>query len=336
MNHKAPTGLAYVHTWAPATLPKADPAPAFTLHKPAGDVGPVAMTPILASATVTAVGADQRSLTLSAAPDAAGMTGQDGGSAWLDLGEHGRWPVRVQSVDGAAVTLAAYLPADVPTGATGSLHWNVWEAGLSAAQVGAATLRRVRWSIEWTEDRGADRATSSRRASGLLDIVPNPFDTGVADADVVAVVPPLARLVPPEQTSCAPQIAAAADRLVGWIRKGLPSGYTEDDVSGRQFATAHAMLAAAMVLRAHAAVGYDRDPSELEGEARHMVNAALLDLDWLDDGDGVVSDGETGVNASATGAAGIRPRSHMTPSSGAKPTTWEPLSFVRRDINEDK
>lgn len=337
MNSKAAAGLAYRHVWLPSALPAAAPAPEMTLKLPSGDIT-VTMTKVRADAGVTLTdGIQLLTFGVDVGTSARGLTGTEGGTSWLDLEQFGRFPVRIGRFEtNKTALLSVPLPHDVPPSAAGSLIWNIWEAQFSSAQIGAVTLKRNRWFIEYTEDLGPDRTGGTKRIGGLLDIVHNPFDTGLTDDDVYAVAAPLINQIPSSQRGFAPQRASALDVLVNRIRRGLPSGSTEDDVSGAQFKDAHALLTASTILRGHGAQGYDRNDDDYLTEANILISAALANLDWLDSNeDGEVDDGETGVTPGASYTA-ITPRSHMNPSAGSKPTVWPPVNLRRIDINEAK
>ena len=267
-----------------------------------------ALAQVRTTDTVAVVSTDRRQLTVTASTiitGARGLINDFGGAAWLDLGAYFQGPVRIlRGVSASVVELAEPLPHSVPTTAAGSLRWNLWSCQLTAAQVGATVQRNVRWSITWTPTQGGDLPADPVTEQGFIHVVRTPFNTGLTDDGIAALIPEFPSMVPRRQGSYAPQRWVAQQEIEAMLRLKVPSGRTEDQALGEQFVQVHALLTAAVVLEGHASVGIDRSTQAAEFRQRAWVRfgEAMQLVTWIDlDGDGVVDDGETGVRATGLG-----------------------------------
>jgi len=282
-----------------------------------------ALTQYRADATVLSIGNDRQTLTLSAAIGGStrGLIGHNGVS-WLDLDQYGQFPVKVATFTSATtVRLAEPLPHDPGPGA-GTLSWNLWYADFIAGEVGAAVARAVPWSVTWTQDQGADAPTRERMSDGLIAIVTRVFDTGLTHETLLHHLPYSAEQVPDRQSSFQPQIDLGLTRLKRWISARLrAAGNFVDQVAGEQFAEVHALLTEHFIIKAQILVGYTREGNPID-EAKDEFEVCMSDICWVDaNGDGVVDDGETGINKAALpgNSAGA-----LWMESGYTAPTWDP------------
>ncbi|MDP3908853.1 MAG: hypothetical protein Q8Q14_00540 [Gemmatimonadales bacterium] len=314
----ATVGVAYRLWWhAPtAVYEDAGPpavAPVLTVRHPTlGDLTP-AFSRVAVDASVTALSADRRTLTTAALPAlTSGLQGQQGGHAHLVTARHGVIPVQIRSFPtNTTVELAEPLGQALTVAAGDELRWSVYTAELGAGAgepIETALARPIAWRVDWQEDHGAGVPRTRRRYEGLLDVVRQPFETGLNTRDVLVLVPSLAVQVPARQTSWQPQIDAARDLLVAWLRRDLRErGRREHDVSGAGFRLVHAFLTAYLVMQGHAGAGADRGAARdhYMDSAERQYATVMQSIPWVDDdGDGVVDEGETEVNPGPTARLG--------------------------------
>jgi len=286
--------------WLPAPVANGT-TPTLSIGFDAGAQAP-AMTVLRATVTVSAVGADRRTLTVGAGGGAGsvGAVGDRGGVAWLDLGQGWAGPVKVQrfTSDTTAV-LADALPSAAVIGAVARLTWQTWQATILAAWVAAAE-RAIPWVVTYDEPSGA-AGLVRRHLRGLAHAVRQPFDTGLTDDLLLSWLPGMGSSVPRRQSSWQPQIRLAETLLVRRLRGDLHSlGCVEgeDAVMGLAFQEVHAMLAASIVLGGHVAVGAGlAEPrDDFRARAWALYEEVMRSVPWIDcDGDGVPDAGEVDV-----------------------------------------
>lgn len=292
-------GAPWRFFWIPALRPKTAAAVPPDPAEPFVDFGApisaaIELSPIAAPVAVDNVASDRKTITFSAPIGAAaGLIAEHGGAAWLDLGGAYQGAVTVETIlDPTTAVLAEALPFDTGT-AGGSLEWRVWYADLTAEKVGDAVARRVRWSVSWESDPGADHPGAPYLDRGLVDIVRRPFDTGLTSGLLVESFPLFRGTLPAGQTSFEPQIRAGLRELLGRIEVRLPEGAFLDQLDGGQFQNAHALFTAHVIARSFRGATYDVDYDFLQ-EAYASLNRQFKRLRWLDtDDDGVVDAGET-------------------------------------------
>ncbi len=284
--------------WQPSVgLPVA--ADGVTLDVAGLSIADKVLTPLLASKTVTAVGADLRTLTLSAGAAASiGGTGRSG-EVFVDLGIAGRYRSRVEAFVGAdTIRLVTALPlaegvAVNSGGATMSIHWLTHFVDLTALEVGSNVARREQWSVSWTRDNGSI-ANSPDRDSGLLDVVRRHPSTGLTHSGLVEGAPHLQSLVPPGQESYEPQVRRALGTLEGWVRRRLDAGKYVDQVDFGQWIEAHQHLTMALLAEDANVAGFGS--REIATYHRKQAREAFEDhptLRWIDsDDDDAVDSGE--------------------------------------------
>lgn len=287
---QAERGQAYRFIWRTTHKPAATPSVVLPSPINGGAGLTRELTLLRAAAVVASVAADLRTVTLNPGVGATskGLIGEEG-AAWLDLGEGGQFPVRVATFNSSTVLQLSDALSYKPGVTTGTLTWLGYYADLTAEDIGAVTARRIPWVVRWTQYEGANHPGIMRRDSGLLDVVKCPFSTGVGHEDVLALVPLLAKMVPERQRSWESQVALAFDDLVGRLEAVLQphSGRFVDMVDGRQFALAHAMLAAHKIMQGHRAAGYRRDEVDFKEEFDLEFASQSKRIRWIDlDGDG--------------------------------------------------
>ena len=247
---------------------------------------------------ISAISADRKRVTFATTLTDLALPGILPVPAHIAFGPSAQVPVRVlrmvsQDETDTVVELSEPVPHDVDVG--GGLVWQVW----SAARTAPATVQGpVRWSVEWEaviDGAAGDVPTDE----GVLYIVRAPFSTGLTSARLVASSPWLAQVVPPGQSSWAPQIEIAQDTLIQRVAAMLPEGRTIQDVTGGQFRNAHAMETRLAIMRGLQEAGANRR-DQIEQLERDI--GAELDrifkagLDWVDtNGNGIVDEGEAGV-----------------------------------------
>lgn len=292
-------GAPWRFFWIPALRPKTAAAAPPDPAEPFVDFGApistaVALTQLGAAVAVDSVGSDRKTISFSAPVGAAaGLIAEHGGAAWLDLGGAFQGAITVETIlDPTTAVLAEALPFDTGD-AGGSLEWRIWYADLTAEQVGDAVARRVRWSVSWESDPGADHPGAPYLDRGLVDIVRRPFDTGLTSGLLVESFPLFRGTIPAGQTSFEPQIRAGLRELLSRIEVRLPEGAFLDQLDGEQFQNAHALFTAHVIARSLRSATYDIDYDFL-AEARAAVERQFKRLRWLDsDDDGEIGPGET-------------------------------------------
>ncbi len=286
---KFAVGIAGRFDWRTPGPVAAAPAPVLSIYTSAGTVAPT-FSVLRAAISPATISADRRVLT---AASFVSVTGQAGplGAAFLRTAESGVFPVRVIACDvsGSTVTLAEPLPRSVDVVGS-SLQWATYTATLSASTVTNVKARNMRWSVTYTTSEGTDVASSASRATGLLHVVYQPFDTGLDQAELLGFLPDLGGGTLKWQAGWGPQIEAAHDRLVNRIRADLAERelYEDDIHDPSRLRVAHAYLVAAMH---HEGKNQGLAESMYTMFARtyeEAMRVVALDLD----GDGTVNDGE--------------------------------------------
>jgi len=322
---KARTGVDHTFLWdarSPQGL-----TPTLTVYHPTAGTLTPAMSKAVDNFTITAVASDRRTLTVDD-PLIAIKDGYAGnwGRAWVVTTGDGAFPVTISSWDGTTtVVLADSLPQNI-TAAGAWLEWARYEATLGSGDATATTARNIRWTVTSTPLWGSNASEASDEDSGVLHVVPVPFDTGLSHSKFVAVYPALAERVPRRQTSLDPQIAAAKRELVLQLRRDLSPTRHEDQVLGAHLFDAHAALAAANI------------EQDAEASDRHMAKfdrlyaLALASNPWLDDDiDGTVDSGETGVTIK-----GPRAQDHQGNASRYTGRNPQTSPYVRFSIGGDR
>lgn len=285
----------------PHTVPSSDPD---LVVRSQG--GPFAYTlaAVHASATVTAIASDRRTLTISTILGGGGMMGDKGGTAILQGEDIGDVPVLVTLISGGdTVLLAEPLPNNIDiTTTTATLAWTSYTATIGDDV--SLVIQKAPFTISWTSQWGgstSDYPAENYRVEGIAYVVRQPFETGVTDRDIRNLVPGLATQVPGSQSSWEPQIQVAERQLIRWLRRDLAQyQVTEDACNGAAFAEIHANLVVAAILADQTANGADRAEARdyYAKLARDEYAAVMASIPWLDlDGDGNIDDGETGAKA---------------------------------------
>lgn len=288
--------LVSTFRWSPPRPDAYASSASLTIHYAAG-----ASTNALAHRTadeISAITFGRRRITIAYTTDFL-PPGEFPCPAWVAFGGSAQIPIRILRVvstdeqAGIVFELSEPLPHDVEVG--GVVDWQVWRYDLTAP---ALVQGPVRWSVQWAAVIDGDSG-ETLKDEGVLWIVRAPFSTGLTHQRLVASSPWLANIVPPGQSSWAPQIDIALDSLVTRINARLDDGDSVNDVTGGQFRNAHSLETRLWILRGMQDAGGNRR-DQIEQVERDLT--AELDrifaggIDWIDaDGDGVIDAGEGGV-----------------------------------------
>ena len=219
-----------------------------------------------AVASISAIADDRQTLTVNGSiPSAARLASGMRAEAWI-LGSSGYVPVRVVRLAATSAVLAEPLPRDV--GSTGTLHAAWWSCALSAGDVLATVQRGVTWSVSYYAiDTGPLAGAYLGRDTGILDVVRQPFDTGLSTEDLVSLLDPGGSRVPARAQGYEAAIRASYEELVATLRADSPQGLDQHDLNGPEIRPVHRFIAAAYLARtaderteyrARAAVLWDR------------------------------------------------------------------------------
>jgi hypothetical protein len=282
---KAAQSKDFLFRWeAPFPL-NATPSLAYTL--PDGTTsGPSAMTPAHADVSVTALGADRRTLTLSAPATAASLVGVGPGRAWLITAEDGYLGVTIVRVDGTTAILGDVLPRDLALSAPATLAWAGYEYTIPAADT--ATRGIINTTVAYTTAEAP--IPRLRVQKGTVEVVRRPFDSGLTHSSLVSAMPQLADMVPRRQQDLSPQVEAALEELQLYVRDDLLADQTEDDIFNPEiFLEAHRYLAAARVYEMVAQL----DVAErMRERALALFDRAMRQLTLDTDDDGIIDSDE--------------------------------------------
>ncbi len=282
---KAAQAKDLIFRWeAPAPL-SALPTVGYTL--PGGAVlAPVNMVAVRTTRSVSAIGADRRTLTLTAGAASVGLIGPMSGRGFLTTDEDGTFSVTIDRLDGTTAILADLLPRGLALTSPAMLSWSGYEHTLPAADT--ATRGALLWTVAYTPDETpTDRALVDQ---GTIFIVRSPFDTGLTHSALCAEMPQLADMIPRRQQDLSPQITGALDELVLYVRDNLLSAQTEDDIfNPRVFLQSHQYLAAARVYEMSAQLDI---AERMRERALNLFERAMRQLTLDTDDDGVIDAAE--------------------------------------------
>jgi len=295
---KAIIGEDHTFIWtAPGPLTT---TPTLTLTKPDGtDIVDLGL-PVAGPASLSAIAADRRTLTIGSLSPTNACTGPTFGAVAV-IGQDGGYSIaQVEAFNSdTEIVLSQPLPhpIDVELGAT--VQWLTYVATIATADLGSTPLRNIAWRMAF--DRrfnglGVELETASR---GVLQLVRVPFDTGLTDADVAALVPNV--LVPGRQDSMAPQRAMALAMVEQAVSVRLDAGTYPDQLSGRQFLTAHAYMTAHLLEQARRQAPGVEPRTDLLEMAMRLITDALQRPEWVDVNDnGIVDEGEVDASQPTT------------------------------------
>jgi hypothetical protein len=240
--------------------------------------------------------------------------------AWFTYAGQAQYPVRIARVTASnggnppttpatmTVELAEPLPSNAPD--AGALEWQTFTEQISSGHIPATMQRAVRWRVEYTPVFGG-ATLDDRYDHGTLAVIQVPFATGLTDGSLIAIAPWMANARPAGQMSWGPQIAAGLDRLVSLVVPELPADRWEDHLTGEPWHRAHALATVLGVLEWQQQQGQDRTAAieRAEQELAAEVARRLKRIEWLDDGDGTLESGESGI------VREVSVRSHVTDAS---------------------
>jgi hypothetical protein len=240
-----------------------------------------------------------------------GWAGRNG-EGWL-VGPNGAVSLRLaDGIDGTVAAdgarLFSPLPWSVALDSTSVVQLSYCQAVLPALTVCATKTRDVLWTVDYWIRHGTntDLAAQRQQESGLLQVVAQPFGTGVSAADVPRYLRSIGA-APSTELGYEMQLQAAEEELVLWLRSHLAErGLTEDDVPAPQsLRLPHLMLTGAHILAVP-----DGDTSDrLRARAVELAEMAMRRI-WLDQNqDGAVDPDEvqqTGGRRSADWRSPVR------------------------------
>jgi hypothetical protein len=276
------------------------------------------MTQGRASATVTAISNDRRTLTVDS--QATGLK-EDQGQAFLITASDQIFNVQVVRIAGTVAVLADTLPREIDLSSNATLEFSVWSKALPTDITGTAGT--YAYSIAYDENTGS--STRERIAKDYIKVCARPFDTGLDHDDLVRLFPQFAEAIPRRQRDFKPQINRAEQDLILMIRDSLlHQSLTEDEVfNAETFSNTHAYLTAAIILE-----GQNRfdEAAAMRTRAKELYDLAMRSVSLDRDKDGIIEDGEldqrvSGVKADLRGNFASR-----------QPTNYESTFVVKRGM----
>ena len=282
---KAAQNKDYLFRWSAPFPLNGSPSLAYVL--PDGTTrGPSSMTVAHADVTVTALGADRRTLTLSASESAASLVGVGPGRAWLITAEDGYLGVTILRVDGTTAILGDVLPRGLALTTSATLSWARWEATIPAADT--ATRGLINTTVAYVTAEAPTNRFKIQK--GTVEVVRRPFDSGLTHSSLVSAMPQLADMVPRRQQDLSPQVEAALEELRLYVRDDLLADQTEDDIFNPEvFLEAHRYLAAARVYEMVAQLDV---AEKMRERALALFDRAMRQLTLDTDDDGIIDSDE--------------------------------------------
>ena len=245
--------------------------------------------------SVSAVADDRRTLTLTASVDT--QLERDEVRAFLRTTRDTYYAVKVTRLGGTTAILAEPLPRELDLSTAATL--NLASAYVDIPQ-GNAVTGSYPYTIDYTDNLG-----NAQTESGVLKIVPRPFNTGLDHDQLVDRFPQLADMVPRRQSDLAPQINAALEEIILSVRDHvIADGATEDEVFNQgSFVSAHAYCSAALVYEATLQLDVAQ---AMRDRCIDLLNVALRSVALDLDGDGVIDEGEENLRRSGGSATDFR------------------------------
>ena len=253
------------------------------------------LTQVRADVSVSAVADDRRTLTLTASVDT--QLERDEVRAFLRTTRDTYYAVKVTRLGGTTAILAEPLPRELDLSTAATL--NFASAYVDIPQSNAVT-GSYPYTIDYTDNLG-----NAQTESGILKIVPRPFNTGLDHDQLVDRFPQLADMVPRRQSDLAPQINAALEEIILSVRDHvIADGATEDEVFNQgSFVSAHAYCSAALVYEATLQLDVAQ---AMRDRCMELLNVALRSVTLDLDGDGVIDEGEENLRRSGGSATDFR------------------------------
>ena len=277
---KAITGKDYTFKWyAPAPL-SGVPNVTFNLSTPVSG----AMTLIRSSISVSAIGNDRRTLTIT---NQVNGLQKDEVHAYLVTNGDSYFSVKLSRIVGTTAVLSDSLPKEIDLSSNSTIEFSMYYYVASSADVTLIT-QSITCFVEYTVDLG--NLTELRKDSTILKVTPRPFKTGLTHDMLVNQYNQLGGMIPRRQTDFKPQIKRALIELIFIIRDHLqPLSCTEDEVfNPDSFLQAHVYLTTAMIYESlekfDLGIQY-RDRSS------QLINLALRTIDLDINGDGIIDTG---------------------------------------------
>lgn len=287
--------------WWRAEFPVDTTTVTATFRLPAGTHGPVAMAPVTADLTVSAIDNARKILTITA--PAASPSGPQGirGAAWLETAANGVYDVEVVQITATTVSLAEPLPNSPDFTATGTLRFAWHSVGVLLADVLAAATRDVPTTVDFDERYGADITGIAGRDEMLVSVVRQPFRTGLSPADIRTLMPSVAARVAQRAQDYRPQVEWVGEALEQRVHADLAArAIFEDDIDGSRLRNAHAAWVVSCILEDIDTDLADRWMRRFEAAYDTAMTGVWVDLDR----DGVVDAGEIETIGDPVGDAG--------------------------------
>lgn len=283
------------HIWwwlSPEPLKAATTPSVEVAHADVGTITP-ALTAIAGEGTVTAITGDRQTLTLSAPiASSAGVAGEYG-EAWLITAEDGAFPCRVKRIDGTTVNLAEPLTTRPSLTAGARLQFRRWYTTLTTVDVTGTARRGWVVNTTYTAEVGADMPDEVRRDRLVLNVVQQPFSTGLTHESLLGWFSDLNHATPGRQQDYRPQIERARALLVADIRARIAAAdstciASEDDIDGGRLEQSHAYRTASLIY----AVRDQARATWFSEQYKALIDEELQRI-WADcDGDGLPDEGE--------------------------------------------
>ncbi len=247
------------------------------------------LAPVTADLTVSVIAPDRRTLTITG--PAAAPSGPQGirGEAYLETPGDGDFSVQVAQLTATTAVLAEPLPHDIDLATNGTLRFAWLGAAVTVGDVTAAIERNVPTHVTYQFRFGADLWGIPSQDEMLVHVVRQPFRTGVAHADVAALMPSVGARIAQRAQDYRPQIEWVGDLIEQRVHADLSArGAFEDDIDGSRLRGAHAAWVISCILE-----DIDTDLADRWMARFEKAYAAAMTGIWLDlDHDGAVDDGE--------------------------------------------
>lgn len=295
---KAIIGEDHTFIWrAPGPLTT---TPTLVLTRPDATTITDTLLPVATPTAVSAIAADRRTLTVASLVPTSACTGPEFGAVAVVGQDGGMCIAQVERFNSdTEIVLASPLPHPLDIEAGAAVQWLTYVGTVASGDLGSDPLRNIAWRVRYDRRFNGLGVELETAARGVLHLVRVPFDTGLDDSALAALVPGV--VVPGRQDSMRPQIGAALEVLEQAVTARLAAGIYADQLSGRQFRLAHAYLTAHLIMQGRPHPPGVEPRTDLFSEAMRLVAEALARPEWIDtDDDGVVDAGEVDVSQPAT------------------------------------
>lgn len=276
-----------------------------------GVLGNETLLPERASLSVSAIGTDRKTLTLTASTTPLKPLQKD---AFLTTNSDSFYPVSITRIFNNLVLLAEPLPKEVEIGVGGvaGLVFAIYRKTLLTATY-TSIAQTLAMTVNYSENLGDTPVVRSVKSS--LKVCPRPFSTGLTHNLVLDSFPNLSEVMSRRQTDLNTFIIGGEADLLLLVRDALLSkDCTEDEIFNAEiFQQAHLYFTAA---RIYEVLGQFELAEKLRTRAIALTDSALKVVSLDLDGDGIVDQEEI-----------------VVPINGGKPTDFRG-NFYGRTITE--